>query len=64
MTIERDHKANNEITFACDGCSETFDTQTAEFTSALTLMKHAGWTAKRDSEGEWYHHCGPCSTDF
>lgn len=46
------------IWFLCDRCSNTLDTEEADFGEAVAVMQGAGWTALRvGTPGDWEHIC-------
>ena len=50
------------VSFACDTCPETIDTDEGDFKAALGEAKAAGWSAYNVS-GEWCHACPACRED-
>ena len=42
MTLHRDHR---RVSFECDDCGETLDTDEDDFYAAVEEMKSAGWWA-------------------
>lgn len=54
MSIDRD--AFRCITYECDACNETLDTDEEEWGSALAKMKAEGWVSRK-VVNEWMHFC-------
>lgn len=55
--IDRDET----ITFCCDACSESFDTEETDFTYANEKRLALDWLAFKDyKNGEWQHYCPIC----
>jgi hypothetical protein len=53
-------KGSRNVVFNCDGCSEIEDTETDDFTDAVSIVKRAGWTIIKDDD-EWMHWCPVCA---
>ena len=57
MTIERE--ADRTVTFECDSCGDTFNTDHEDFRDALDMLKRHNW-AIRQIDGNWVHVCPEC----
>ena len=58
MTIERNAGI---ISFCCDVCGEVEDTESFDFTIALSHIRREGWFSIKDEAGDWVHLCsGHC----
>jgi len=54
--LDRQH---GQITFECDVCGDTLDTDTSDFSEAIRTLKNEGWTARRIG-ADWIHSCAEC----
>lgn len=54
--LDRQH---GDVVFECDGCGEVLETDTADFGSALNMLKREGWRARK-FDNVWQHYCGAC----
>jgi len=52
-------RIHGKCVFECDGCSEIFESETADFELALGILKEAEWQM-RMIKGEWCHYCPTC----
>lgn len=55
--IDRQH---GKIIFECDACGEVLETDTSDFTAALTAMRAAQWRAAPFGK-DWVHTCNGCA---
>jgi len=44
------------ITFECDSCGGSIDTECEEFSDAMSMMKEEGWSVRKVG-GDWVHLC-------
>jgi predicted RNA-binding Zn-ribbon protein involved in translation (DUF1610 family) len=56
MSLTRDH---DNITFECDDCGETFETDTNDVYAAYQDAKSNGWIAVKTGAC-WEHQCPDC----
>lgn len=52
-------RSRGDITFECDSCAETLETETSAFGLAWTKAKSEGWTVRKIGT-EWVHKCPNC----
>ena len=55
--IDRDEGC---VAFYCDNCGDDFETGERDFSTALTLIKEAGWEVRRTGIDDWEHWCLLC----
>lgn len=51
-----DRQNGGIIMVECDSCNEVLDTETKDFSEALSVMRREGWKARKIAE-EWLHGC-------
>ncbi len=56
MTMDRQ---KGDIVFECDGCGKVLETETADFDSAMNLLRRNRWKAVKVGAG-WEHRCDEC----
>lgn len=54
------HRNHGDITFECDSCGETLDTNDDDWNVAWNMAKRDGWTSRKIA-GEWEHSCLTCN---
>ena len=59
MTIERE---DSDIVFVCDTCEKRLETNTDEWSDALSIAKRAEWQMKKIGR-DWLHGCQDCGVD-
>lgn len=53
------HRTHGDITFECDSCGETLETNEDYWSNAWQLAKDEGWTSRKVGN-EWNHFCLDC----
>jgi len=54
------HRNHGDISFECDFCEETFDTNQADWNTAWNMAKRDGWRSKK-VDSQWEHFCPKCN---
>lgn len=49
-----------KITFECDACPETLETDKEFWNAAMIVFRDAGWRSEKVGE-EWTHLCPACN---
>lgn len=57
MSTQRN--AKKEVSFRCDDCGETFDTDFIDFNLAHAVVTDEGWKTLKSSD-KWQHFCEDC----
>lgn len=52
-------KQKGDFVFNCDVCGKTLETDQADFSVAINIMKRAGWNARKIGK-DWVHGCDGC----
>lgn len=56
------HYMAGRVSFSCDSCPETHETDLRKWREAWDDAKEAGWRAAKIG-GEWEHSCPACQED-
>lgn len=53
------HRIKGEVSFSCDECPETLETEKTNFDAALRVLERAGWKLLRRNR-QWENMCPAC----
>lgn len=56
-------RQSGKIVFECDGCEETLDTETSDFSEARATLQGENWRTVNEgheTKPVWSHYCPRC----